>query len=222
MPRLPKSTLAELEKLLITEIPSAVKAAQIKEPVYCARIWYNGTDSPEDAVPWLMLVKESARQEFLTKHGDEQAPFYVWGADEISYPRQAYEVHVENERLGTLYAKWYEYLCDAEDDEELQPFREMVQRVSRTLNDLDWNKLAAVTDDFVVVPADGSHTFCDDLGDLLASVSEEQLELLQSRKLIPAMDQDFDDEDFDEDDLDDEEEDFDSDDDDEEDDDDDE
>jgi len=198
--RLPKSTLAELEKLLTAEIPKAVKAAQIKEPVYCARVWYNGTDSPEDAVPWVMVVKESARQEFLTKHGNDQAPFYVWGADEISYPEQAYAVHLENERLGPLYAKWYEYLCDAEDDEELQPFREMVQRVSRTLNDLDWNKVAKVTDDFVVVPADGSHTFCDDLGDLLASVSDEQLELLQSRNLIPDMDQDFDDEDEDDDD----------------------
>ena len=44
MPKLPKSTLAQLEKLLVSEIPAAVQAANLTEPVYCARIWYNGTE----------------------------------------------------------------------------------------------------------------------------------------------------------------------------------
>lgn len=198
MPKLPKSTLAQLEKLLVREIPAAVQAANLTEPVYCARIWYNGTESDEDAVPWLMLVKESARRKFIEKQGEEHAPYYIWGADEVSCPAQAFQVHLSHERLQDLYSTWYQYLSNVDDDDELQPFREMIQQVSRTLNELDWKSIAPVTDDFVVAPADGSHTFCDDLGDVLASVTPRQLELLQSRKLIPSEEMEFDDDDEDE------------------------
>ncbi|MBS0201644.1 MAG: hypothetical protein JSS49_02005 [Planctomycetes bacterium] len=199
MPKLPKSTLAQLEKLLISEIPGAIRDAHLAEPVYCARIWYNGTDSEEDAVPWVMLVKDSVRQKFIKKQGEEHAPYYIWGADEITDPDQSFQVHLASDRLRTLYSTWYQYLCDVDDDDELQHFREMIQQVSKSLNELDWKSFAPVTDDFVVAPADGSHTFCDDLGDLLASVTPRQLELLQSRKLIPSADLEFDDDDDDDD-----------------------
>jgi hypothetical protein len=191
MARIPRSVLAQLEDLLVSEIPRAVKAAKIAEPVYCLRIWYNGTDSPSDAVPWLMLVKESTRQQLFTERG-AGAIETIWLADELTLPGQAFNVHLSEKRLENLYAKWYQYLCDVEDDEELQPFREMVQRVARKLNALRWQELALVTDDFVVFPADGSHTFWDDFGDMMAGISPEQLATLRSRNLIPAVAEDQD------------------------------
>lgn len=59
----------------------------------------------------------------------------------------------------------------------------MVQRVAAKLNTLDWSTIAPVTDDFVVFPADGSHTVGDDFEDMQASVPAERLKLLKSRKL---------------------------------------
>lgn len=190
VPQSIQATLAELEKRLVALIPDAVKAAKIDEPVYCLRIWYNGTDSPRDAVPWLMLVKESTRKEFVAKHG-EKAREYMWQADEATNPGQAYNVYLNDAQLERLYAKWYRRLNAAEDeDEALQPFREMVQRVARQLNELDWRPLAPVTDDFVVFPADGAHVFMDDIGDLLASLPPAKLALLQAKELIPPVEED--------------------------------
>jgi len=183
-PKVPVAALAQMEELLVVEIPKAVRSASITEPAYCLRLWYNGTDSAEDAVPWLMLVKESTRQEFLAKHG-ANAPYYLWSADEATLPGQSYNINLPEKPLQRPYSKWYRYICKVEDDEELQHFREMMQRVARRLNQLRWQDLAPVTDDFVVFPADGSHTFCDDIGDLKASISPEQLASFRAKNLLP-------------------------------------
>ena len=175
--------LLKIEALLVSNIPKVVKAAKLREPVYCLRIWYNGSDSLETAVPWLMLVKESTRKSFIRKHG-KKAPYYIWCADEATNTDQSFNVEIANDELVKQYGVWYEHLCDLDDDEELQPFREMTQRVAAKLNTLDWAAIVPATDDFVVFPADGSHTFCDDLGDLNASVPEERLKLLRSRNLL--------------------------------------
>ena len=175
--------LLKIEALLVSNIPKVVKAANLREPVYCLRIWYNGTDSDETAVPWLMLVKESTRKSFISKHG-KKALYYIWAADEATSTGQSFDVQIANNELVELYGVWYDHLCDLDDDEELQPFREMTQRVAAKLNTLDWAAIVPATDDFVVFPADGSHTFCDDLGDLNASVPAERLNLLRSRNLL--------------------------------------
>ena len=57
----------------------------------------------------------------------------------------------------------------------------MVQRVAARLNHLGWAEYAPVTDDFVVFAADGAHEFCDDYGEMVASVPAERVELLRSR-----------------------------------------
>ncbi len=178
-----EGVLLKIEALLVSHIPNVVKAARLREPVYCLRIWYNGTDSDETAVPWLMLVKESTRKSFILEHRKE-APYYIWCADEATNAGQSFNVQIDNAELVKQYGLWYDYLCDLDDDEELQPFREMIQRVSAKLNTLDWAAIVPATDDFVVFPADGSHTFCDDLGDLNASAPENRLSLLRSRNLL--------------------------------------
>lgn len=201
MPKVPKAALKQIEDILFTEVPKAAKAARITEPVYCLRIWYNGTDSSEDAIPHLLLIKDSTRQKFLTKYGDDPLMLcdYLWSADEATFEGFSYDVSLPDTDLLAPYKVWYDYLCDQDEDEELQPFREMVQRVSKKLNQLDWTAMIPVTDDFVVFPADGSHTFCDDLGDLQASISPAQWKHFESKDWIPNLD-DLDEDDFDDDD----------------------
>ncbi|AMV20806.1 hypothetical protein [Planctomyces sp. SH-PL14] len=174
--------LRRIEAILIETIPAAIQAARLSEPVYCLRIWYNGTDSDSDAIPWLMPVKEVTRQAILKK-AKGRFPEGIWLADELTNVGQAFNVDIKNAELTEQYGLWYEHLAEQDDEEDLQLFREMVQRVSAALNRLDWSALAPVTDDFVVFPADGSHTFGDDLEDLRASVPADRLQLLKSRKL---------------------------------------
>lgn len=177
--------LPQIEELLIAEIPRVVKAARISDPVYCLRIWYNGTDSMSDAVPYCMLIKESARKTYIATHGLRDVGA-LWMADEWTYPEMHFDIHSNHPKLKQLYAEWYEWLCSQDDETEaLQLFRKMTQRVARRLNDLDWRKILPVTDDFVVFPADGAHAFWDDTGDLLASITPAQQALLETRKLLP-------------------------------------
>ena len=181
----PESILKQIETLLITEVPLSVKAARVKEPMYCLRIWYNGTDSSSDAAPYGMLIKESARKAHIAK--EYWHPGDLWMADEWTYPEKSKDIHVANPQLGQLYQTWYQCLC-ANEAERLPLFRQMTQRVSRKLNLINWQSLLPVTDDFVVFPADGSHNYMDDVGDLLASISPAQEKLLRSRNLIPTRD----------------------------------
>lgn len=201
MSKVPKAALKQMEDILVAVVPEAVQRARITEPVYCLRIWYNGTDSFEEAVPHLLLVKDSTRQKFLKEHSDNPILLsdYLWCADEATFEGLSDGVSLPDADLLAPYKVWYDYLCDREDDEELQPFREMVQRVSQKLNRLDWKKIIPVTDDFVVFPADGSHTFCDDLGDLQASITPAQWKRFEAAGWIPNLDE-LDPDDFDDDD----------------------
>jgi hypothetical protein len=66
MPRLHSSLLAEAADLLVRLIPPQVRSLNIGETVYSLRIWYHGSDSfTSDWTPWLMLPKESVRQQAL-------------------------------------------------------------------------------------------------------------------------------------------------------------
>lgn len=183
MARIPQTELAQIEELLVTETPTAVKSAKIKDPVYCLRIWYYGTSSSGNAVPSLMLVKESTRRDFLA-NDKSNALHKIWCADEVTNPGQAIQIELASPKLQSPYAKWYQYLCDVENDEELKHLRNVVQRAARKLNVLNWKEFAPVTDDFVVFPADGAHTFFDDRGDLSASATPEQLKMLRSKELL--------------------------------------
>jgi hypothetical protein len=180
-----KNVFPQMEELLIAEIPRIVKAAKIKEAVYCLRIWYNGLDSMSDAVPYCMLIKESVRKTYISSGGlrDVNA---IWMADEWTSSGMSFNIHSNHPKLKQLYARWYEWLCEQDDEtDSLQLFREMIQRVSLRLNLLNWKEFLPVTDDFVVFPADGAHAFMDDTVDLLASITPAQQSLLKSRNLLP-------------------------------------
>ncbi len=64
------------------------------------------------------------------------------------------------------------------------PLRKMTQRVAQKLNQIDWLPYCAVTDDFVVVPADGSHSFTADFEELTASVTPDRIKLLCQRQYL--------------------------------------
>jgi hypothetical protein len=98
---------------------------------------------------------------------------------------QSYLGRIEDKELSALCRQWYDREWGGRaETEELCPIREMVQRVSARLNRIAWHSHAPVTDDFVVFPADGSHTFCADYEEMLASVPAERVDMLRARKLL--------------------------------------
>jgi hypothetical protein len=176
--------LVKAEERLVTLIPNRVKALGIREAVYCLRIWYYGTDTVGDRTPTLMLPKESLRRRLVAKKGPK-VPHYLWCADELTHIDWAYTVEIKDATVGDLCRKWYDYPWGRHPEtEELRPAREMVQRVAKRLNILPWAKHVPVTDDFVVFAADGSHTFCNDYEEMQASVPNERIELLRTRRFL--------------------------------------
>lgn len=175
----PDPGLAQLEERLVKVIPSFVRAIGIDEPVYCLRIWYYGTDTAGDRTPSLMLPKESVRKQ-LAKEKGPKLPQYLWGADEL-HQDWRFEARIKDATAAYLCRQWFDHSRSDEgpETEELRPLREMVQRVAKRLNDLPWAESIPVTSDFVVFAADASHTFCDDYGEMTASVPPGRIELLR-------------------------------------------
>jgi hypothetical protein len=175
-------TLVAIEDRLGELIPRRVKALGISEPVYCLRIWYYGTDTGGDRVPSLMFCTAAARRKVLAEKGDK-VPHYLWCADEVC--TGAYFCMIDDPAVSALCRRWYDQPGDRRPEtEELRPVREMVQRVAARLNGLPWSEYVPITDDFVVFAADASHAFCDDYGEMLASVPVERIELLRSRRML--------------------------------------
>ena len=179
--------LERLEKLLVDTIPKRVEMLGISEPVYCLRIWYFGTDvMPEERTPSLMLPKEAWRKRVLAEKG-EKVPHYLWCPDEIdSFRDMAYFAELADAMITQTVCDWYSQMPQRNlpDDNDLIPMQAMVRRVAVKLNRLNWPKYAPVTDDFVVVAADGSRSLASDYEELVASVPSERIELLRSRRLL--------------------------------------
>jgi hypothetical protein len=180
-----QTLLRRLEETLIEDIPPRVKALRIPEPVYCLRIWYYGTDTDGDRTPSLTLKTEALRQRLVAEK-EKQAPHYLWCADECEQGEGVFRTPIRNTTISGLCRDWFTLLPEGAlpDDSELVPLREAIQRVAASLNRLDWPKYALVTDDFVVFSADGSHSFCDDYGEMVASVPARKLDRLRSRSLL--------------------------------------
>ncbi|HEY9676471.1 MAG TPA: hypothetical protein V6C76_00615 [Drouetiella sp.] len=170
--------LSTLELELIKRIPNAIESSKLTEQVYCMQIVYFGSDSEGDRVPYLQLPKVSARDEFINEHG-EKAPHYIWCPDEVEAPEQSFDIQLEDAPLRALCARLYNIL----DRYSVAPLRQMLVKLSRNLNELDWTHTSVVTEDFVVYPADYSH----EIGyhELMRdSIPTQRLDLLRNKKML--------------------------------------
>ena len=169
-----------LEPLLIDAIPKAVKAESINQPVCTLRVYYYDTHAP---CTYLLLRAMSAqRRAQLLEEKGQSALYYLWAANEEGCDGP--EIALDGPpTVAELFAQVYDLLCESE-EQHMPPFRALLQRVSLALNRQDWKGACPVTDDFVVIPADGSRFFCDEYNDIASSVPAERLELLRSRERL--------------------------------------
>jgi hypothetical protein len=183
---LPMTPFESLVPLLVDAIPRAVASMKLRKPICAVRIYYYDTHAP---CTYLLLQTVSAdcRANVLASKG-RNAPYYLWGSGEacgdgeVELPSK-HSSSKTRKQIATLFQKVYDLLCEDE-DENMVAFREMLQQVARELNSKDWTTICPVTDDFVVIPADGSVHFGDDYQDIAASVLADRLDLLRSRGFL--------------------------------------
>jgi hypothetical protein len=169
-----------LVPLLVDAIPRSIAALKTTKPLCSLRIYYYDTHAP---CTYLLLKPVSAecRAMVLATKG-ESALYCFWGSGEGT--GDGPDVNLSGPApIQRLFARVYGLLCEDEST-YMGRFRGMLQRVARELNVNDWRPICPVTDDFVVVPADGSMHFGDDYEDIVQSVPAERVQLLRARGLL--------------------------------------
>lgn len=169
-----------LVPLLVDEIPKRIAALKLKQPIFRLRIYYYDTHAP---ATYLMLVPstEDYRAELIRKHGDESRHELWVGGDGTDVPKCEL---FDPRPIAKLFNQVYKLLDEKESFYMVQ-FRAMLHRVAWRLNRLDWTGICPVTDDFFVVPHDGSAHFDNGWPDVVRSIPPERLELLRSKGFGP-------------------------------------
>lgn len=183
-------TLDDLVPLLVDAIPQAIASLKLKKPICIVRIYFYDTHAPCTYLS-LRTVSADCRAQVLASKGRD-APFSIWSSGEecgdgnIDLPADP-PASKTDKKIASLFEQAYELLCEDEDEpsESMVAFRTMLRKVAAKLNALDWKKFCPVTDDFVVVPADGSmHFGGEDYEDMVESIPRKRLELLRSRGFL--------------------------------------
>lgn len=176
--------LTDIEHLLVETIPPRIASLKLSQRVYAGVVPYNGSDTVVNSfgelTPTLLLPTESRRSQVIRDHG-ATAPHYIWVHDE--YSDGTLRATLDDPRLIDKCAEWYERLYRG-NGASVHAFRRAVQSACARINSLDWSHVPHVTDDFVVVPGDDSHCFCDTFGDMKASVPPERLDLFRARGFL--------------------------------------
>lgn len=178
----------QIQPLLKEAIPQAIQRAKIAQPICILRLYFWDNHAPKGELG-LWTVTEPKRLRILAKNGKD-TPSALWLSGEDPSDGRVYvpaEGHPDpdGEKLHAYFQDIHRLVC--KDPKKYMPiYRKSLQDVARAMNQLDWSKFTRVTDDFVVVPADGSQYFGggDDYTDIVASVPMERIKLLEQGGFI--------------------------------------
>lgn len=186
--------LKQLGPLLVEAIPPMIVARAIEQPICILRLYYFDTMVPS-AYLRMQTVSEECRTDIFAERGRD-APFFLWASCEetgdseivLPPPRTTDKTH---KRIAKLFEEVYALLT-ANEDKHMPRYRRIVQQVAVALNAMDWKPICPVSDDFVVLAADGSQHFDNDYDDIVNSIPAERLQLLRSRSFIGPDEEDWD------------------------------
>lgn len=181
---LPAKLLTEIEAILLRAVPEIVAKQTTGQPYYAAFILYYGSDQADDRTPTLILPTESRRDRIAAQKG-KTAPHHIWVHDEFIGGADTVEVSIPDESLRNKCRLWYHF-HESDPTVTLAAFRTMVQRVSWQLNNQAPSRLKNTTSDFVYVPGDMSHDFCDTIGDMKESIPAARLQMLRDNRWLGA------------------------------------
>lgn len=169
---------AEIEKLLLEQIPQAVKQAKVRSPAYCLLICYCGEDYAGGWPPFLVVGSEKERRRIL-KEGNEVA-YYLWAPDEMREMPDNREIPLNDAALNEKCRVHLDLMAAKSSHSSV---RKVLQSVARQLNAFRWKGLLPTAKDFIVAFVDntGERPFKKDIK---ASISEERFADLASRGLL--------------------------------------
>ena len=177
----------EIQPLLIEEIPRTLGAATPDAEICVVRIFYYDTHAPSAYVDFRCVTTEQ-RKATLERHRDNGL-MYLWGSGEECGNRPRVTIPADDpadengRKIAVLFTRIYSLLCNDE-MQNMQHYRSAIQKAALAMNrnGVTWG--FPISDDFVIVPADGSMCFCDDASDIVASVPEPKIKLLQSKGFL--------------------------------------
>ena len=187
-PRLqPANELTELlrviKDVMVERIPVALREAKGQDPAYCLFVCYHDT-SVLEYTPYFFIGFDTCRRQLIADHEGEAAYCYIWFQQEVELvdteQRRDYCTGFKvDERCQRAFELM---LADGPDEDEkklLLPFRLAMHSVATRLNQLNWDAILPVTDDFVVLSMDSVGYWLDE--NFPASIPKQKLELLESR-----------------------------------------
>ncbi len=183
------STFDKLVPLLVDAIPQAIASMRLSSPICIVRIYYYDTHAPCTYLS-LRTISASCRAEVLASKGQDGLD-HLWASGEecgdgrIEIPPAPPKSKPDKE-LASLFGHIYELMCEDEDEEATMiRFGKTLCKVAKKLNALDWSKVCPKTEDFVIVPADGSASFRADVEDFIDSVPAARQAVLSAHGAIP-------------------------------------
>lgn len=167
-----QTLLADVEEILVREIPVAVQKRNVCEPVYAMILGCTGVDTDVTGYPPPLTLPTVA-------YRNRNHPSDVFALCEMQNRDGVYEVacqHTElEEKLQIIFL-----LTIGGPNHDYSPVREMFQRVCARLNTMNWSEILPATDDFVVFLGD-DHGEMSLNESLLACVPREKFDrLIQS------------------------------------------
>ena len=181
----------DLQPLLVDAIPRSLSEATPSLRTCVVRVYYFDTHAPCTYLE-LRTVSESLREQLISTRG-KAARYFLWSSAECCSDGPDPEVSLglephASEDVVAGFAQIYSLLCQNEDT-YMKRFRDMLHLVAFRLNQLDWSAFLNVTEDFVVVPADGSQFFANefatDVYECRKSIPRKKRKLLKARHLFP-------------------------------------
>lgn len=172
-----ESFAREVEERLLTLIPGRVAALGLSEPAYALVLAYD-SEGNDLFPPAVGVGLERERAAVLAEQPDE-ARHLLWNPAEFSWyergPLVLDDAALDSacERLNELVRR----------EERWDDARELLLRVARRLQSLDWGGRLPVTDDFLALANDYEQSHLSD--NLRATAAPEVVARLEQRGLVP-------------------------------------
>lgn len=185
--------LERVERELVSEVPRLVTKLNPPAPVYCLFLWYWDL-SVDEYAPLVAAATEQLREACLGGANDDRLgdppEWCVWRPQQTidepfpGYPLPTAVCDFVAADANSCYDMLTQGEVDlAEEEEILLPFRRMMCRVARQLNEVNWSERLQVSDDFVVVATDYIGYWLD--VDFEDSLGRERLAALQRSGNLP-------------------------------------
>lgn len=181
--------ISEAVPILADEVCAIAMRLRTSSPMFRLKFWYYDTCAP--CCYFLAHGLTAVERDDILRHDGINAGYEIW--DKTGSIEFDIGDLIERETHSkAIMAKAYMYMSmDRQErnaagltDDARVMSRLIAQRLSWHLNQLNWQNVCSVTDDFIVYAQNGTDYGCDCYEDMVASVPGQKLELLRQRGFL--------------------------------------